>query len=110
MPVLIYIDHADGLVKKSSLEAICYGRDLAEKMGVPAEGILLGTVTEDLAALGKYGVSKIHQVKKRIPECAGCPGIRTVDFWPRSIHRCQCDRFFQTTYPAKVLRRHFLPD
>ncbi len=63
MPVLIYIDHADGLVKKSSLEAICYGRDLAEKMGVPAEGVLLGTVTEDLASLGQYGVSKIHQVK-----------------------------------------------
>jgi electron transfer flavoprotein alpha subunit len=30
-------------------------------LGVTAEGILLGTVDSDLAALGRYGVKKIHQ-------------------------------------------------
>jgi electron transfer flavoprotein alpha subunit len=62
MSVLVYIDHADGHVKKSSLEALCYGAKVAELTGTSAEGILLGTVTEDLAVLGKYGAKKIHQV------------------------------------------------
>src|SRR5690349_12723488 len=62
MSVLIYIDTAEGHVKKASLEAISYGAKVAEQLGTTAEGIVLGTVTEDLAALGKYGVKKIHQV------------------------------------------------
>ena len=61
MSVLIFIDHADGHVKKSSLEALSYGAQVAAQLGTQAEGVLLGTVTEDLAALGKYGVKKIHQ-------------------------------------------------
>lgn len=63
MSVLIFIDHSDGHVKKSSLEALSYGAKIAEQLGgIPAEGILLGTVTEDLPSLGKYGITKIHQV------------------------------------------------
>jgi electron transfer flavoprotein alpha subunit len=62
MSVLIFIDHADGQVKKSSLEALSYGAKVASQMGIPAEGILLGTVNEDLANLGKYGVKKIYQI------------------------------------------------
>lgn len=62
MSVLIFIDHADGHIKKSSHEAISYGTKLAAQLNTTAEGILLGTVQDDLAALGKYGVTKIHQV------------------------------------------------
>lgn len=62
MSVLIFIDAADGHVKKASLEVLTYGAKLAEQLGTTAEGVVLGTVTEDLAALGKYGVKKIHQV------------------------------------------------
>jgi electron transfer flavoprotein alpha subunit len=62
MPVLIFIDHAEGHVKKASLEALCYGTALANQIGTTAEGILLGTVTEDLSGLGKYGVKKVYQV------------------------------------------------
>lgn len=61
--VLIYIDHADGNVKKSSLEALTYGVDTAKKLGIEAQGLILGNVTDDVAALGKYGVSKINVVK-----------------------------------------------
>ena len=60
--VLVYIDHAEGAVKKSSFEALTYGSDLAKQLGTTAEGLLLGTVQDDLSTLGKYGVSKIHQV------------------------------------------------
>lgn len=66
MSVLIFIDQSEGVVKKSSLEAITYGADLAKQLGINAEGIVLGTVTDDLAALGKYGVQKIHQVNNGV--------------------------------------------
>lgn len=62
MSVLIFIDTAEGHVKKASLEAISYGSKVAEQLDTAAEGVVLGTVTEDLTALGKYGVKKIHQV------------------------------------------------
>lgn len=62
MSVLIFIDQADGHVKKASLEALSYGAKVAEQLGTTAEGVVLGSVTEDLAALGKYGVKKVHHV------------------------------------------------
>ena len=63
MSVLIFIDQAEGHVKKSSLEALCYGSALAKQMGIPAEGVVLGSSKDDLAALGVYGVTTIHQVQ-----------------------------------------------
>jgi electron transfer flavoprotein alpha subunit len=60
MSVLIFIDQAEGHVKKASLEAISYGAKLAEQLGTSAEGVVLGSSKEDIAALGKYGVKKIH--------------------------------------------------
>lgn len=63
MSVLIFIDTAeDGHVKKASLEVLTYGAKVAEQLGTVAEGVVLGKVSEDLAALGKYGVKKIHHV------------------------------------------------
>jgi electron transfer flavoprotein alpha subunit len=62
MSVLIFLDHADGHIKKSSIEALSYGAKVAELTGVSAEAILLGTVNDDLPSLGKYGIKKIHQL------------------------------------------------
>ena len=62
MSVLIFLDQSDGHIKKSSLEAASYGSKVAELMGTTAEAILLGTVSDDLPALGKYGIKKIHSV------------------------------------------------
>lgn len=64
MSVLIFIDHSDGQIKKTSLEALSYGMALASQTGVFAEGILLGTVSVDLSLLGIYGIKKIHQIKQ----------------------------------------------
>ena len=63
MSVLIFLDQADGHIKKSSFEAASYGAKLAENLNTSAEGIVLGNVSDDLAALGKYGLKKIHTVK-----------------------------------------------
>ncbi|MBK7883044.1 MAG: electron transfer flavoprotein subunit alpha/FixB family protein [Chitinophagaceae bacterium] len=64
--VLIFLDQADGQIKKSSLEAANYGSAIALQLGTTAEGILLGNVTDDLASLGKYGLKKIHTVKNEV--------------------------------------------
>lgn len=62
MSVLIFIDTAEGHVKKVSHEVLSYGAKVAEQLGTTAEAIVLGTVSDDLASLGKYGVKKIHHV------------------------------------------------
>jgi len=62
MSVLIFIDQSDGAVKKTSPEAIAYGAKIAGQLGTTAEGVLLGTVNDDLSALGQYGIKKIYQV------------------------------------------------
>lgn len=63
MSVLIFLDQADRHIKKNSFEAASYGAKIAENLNVAAEGILLGSVNDDLTALGKYGLKKIHTVK-----------------------------------------------
>lgn len=60
--VFVFIDQADGQIRKTSFEAACYGAKIAEQMGVSAEAIVLGTVSDDLASLGKYGIKKVHTV------------------------------------------------
>ena len=65
MSVLIFVDVAEGHVKKASLEALSYGAKLAEQLGTNAEGVVIGSVSDDLTDLGKYGVKKIHQVNNQ---------------------------------------------
>jgi len=63
MSVLIFLDQSEGHIKKSSFEAASYGAKVAELTGTTAEAIVLGTVKDDLTALGKYGIKKVHTVK-----------------------------------------------
>jgi electron transfer flavoprotein alpha subunit len=65
MSVFIFIDHTDGHVKKTSLEALSYGAALAAQLNTTAEGILLGTITGNPAELGKYGITTIHQAAEK---------------------------------------------
>lgn len=63
MSVLVFLDQSEGHIKKNSLEAASYGAKVAEIFNTTAEGIILGTLKDDLAGLGKYGLKKIHTVK-----------------------------------------------
>jgi electron transfer flavoprotein alpha subunit len=63
MSVLIFLDQSEGHIKKNSFEAASYGAKLAENLGTTAEGIVLGTVNDDLGSLGKYGLKKIYTIK-----------------------------------------------
>jgi electron transfer flavoprotein alpha subunit len=49
--VLVFIDHADGHIKKTSFEAASYAAAVAKQLGTSAEAILLGTVNDDVASL-----------------------------------------------------------
>lgn len=60
--VLVFLDQADGQIKKSSLEAANYGSKVAELLNTTAEAIVLGEVKDDLASLGNYGIKKVHTV------------------------------------------------
>lgn len=63
MKILVFIDQFEGHIKKSSYEVLSYASALANQLGASAEGLVLGTVKEDLTALGKYGVSVINQIE-----------------------------------------------
>jgi electron transfer flavoprotein alpha subunit len=62
MSVLIFVDQTEGHIKKASYEVLTYGAKLAEQLGTSAEALVLGTVNDNLADLGKYGVKKVHQL------------------------------------------------
>ncbi len=66
MSVLIFVDTAEGHVKKASYEAMTYGVKIAEQLGTTAEAVVLGSSVEDLATLGKYGVKKVHHVNNEL--------------------------------------------
>ena len=63
MSVLIFLDQSEGIIKRNSLEAVSYGVKVAEMLGTDADGIVLGNVKDDLAALGMYGLKRIHALK-----------------------------------------------
>ena len=60
MSVLVFVESADGEIKKSSLEAVCYGKAMADG---DVTAIVFGEVANDqLEAIGKYGASKVLHV------------------------------------------------
>ncbi len=61
--VLVYIDQADQQIKKSSLEAMSYGAALAKQLGCDVAALVLGTVQDNLAELGKNGAQKVYHLK-----------------------------------------------
>lgn len=62
MSVLAIIDHTEGAVRKSTPELLSYSAALAARLNTEANALVLGTVSDNLETLGKYGVSKIFQV------------------------------------------------
>ncbi len=63
MSVLIFIELADGEIKKSSLEALYYGAKVAEMTGGTATALAIGEATgSELAKAGNFGVGKVLHV------------------------------------------------
>ncbi|WP_026997767.1 electron transfer flavoprotein subunit alpha/FixB family protein [Flectobacillus major] len=60
MSVLIFAELDNGSIKKSSLEAIYYGAEIAKAKGSTATVLVIGSSTNsELALAGKFGASKV---------------------------------------------------
>jgi len=56
MSILVFLEHVEGIIKRSSKEALCY----ASAMGGDVTALILGKVDQqELTDLGKYGASNI---------------------------------------------------
>lgn len=69
MSILVYIEHAEGKVKKTSLEAVSFASALSAKTGEgDVVAVALGTVdSAELAAVGKAGAAKVlHSSDERL--------------------------------------------
>jgi electron transfer flavoprotein alpha subunit len=66
MSILVFVESAEGQIKKTSLEAVAY----AHALGSPVTAIALGAVDQSaLEALGKYGAQKVlHANDARLNE------------------------------------------
>jgi electron transfer flavoprotein alpha subunit len=64
MSILVYIEHSEGVVKKTSLEAISYASALSKIMdGKEVIALALGTISSDeLAKTGTAGATKVLHV------------------------------------------------
>lgn len=70
MSVLIFIELADGEIKKTSLEAIYYGSKVAEMTGGSATVLAIGEASAaELATAGNYGATKVlHAADARLTQ------------------------------------------
>jgi len=59
--VLVFAESPRGQFKKTALEAVTYGKKVAELLGVPCVALTLGTVN-DAGELGRYGASRVLHV------------------------------------------------
>jgi electron transfer flavoprotein alpha subunit len=63
MSVLIYAETPGGKIKKSTLEAVYFGKKTAEALGTEAVALVVGPAG-DLATLGNYGADKVVHISE----------------------------------------------
>ena len=63
MAILVFVESAEGKIKKTSIEAVAF----AYGMGGPVTAIALGTADKnELESLGKYGAQKVlHAIGRK---------------------------------------------
>ncbi|MCC7302133.1 MAG: electron transfer flavoprotein subunit alpha/FixB family protein [Bacteroidia bacterium] len=62
--VLVYTESWEGKFKKATFEAVSYAAEVAKKLGTGVVAVSIGNVSpDDLAALGKYGATKVLSAK-----------------------------------------------
>lgn len=60
---LVFVEQRDGVIKKSSLEVLKKGSEIAATLGAGIEAVTIGNEIENLENVGNYGVSKITHLK-----------------------------------------------
>lgn len=68
MSVIVLVEHAQGLFKKKSLEAVQYGAHIAKDLGTTCTAVAVGNVDDAaMQALGQYGAQKaLHTTDSRL--------------------------------------------
>ena len=62
MSVLVYIENAEGKLKKGTLEAVSYAASIAQ--GGALIGVSIGTISdEELQKVGNFGLSEVIKIK-----------------------------------------------
>jgi electron transfer flavoprotein alpha subunit len=80
MSILVFIEIADGEIKKSSFEAAAYAAELAKMKNTSATAVVIGEVSKDaLESIGKYGVKKVlHVSTDKLKQTAAQPYVTVV--------------------------------
>ncbi len=68
MSVLVLVEHAQGIFKKKSFEAVQYAAHIAKEMGSTVTAVATGNVSDsEMQALGAYGANKVlHTTDARL--------------------------------------------
>ncbi|MCB9251280.1 MAG: electron transfer flavoprotein subunit alpha/FixB family protein [Flavobacteriales bacterium] len=62
MSVLVFVEHDNGIVKKSGYEALAYAQDLATANNTTVTAVIINPKNADLNALGNSGANKVVAV------------------------------------------------
>lgn len=64
MSVLVYVENVEGKFKKSTFEAVCYAKTVAQQMQTNLVALSIGNVADsELNEIAKYGAEKILNVQ-----------------------------------------------
>lgn len=63
MSVLVYLENWEGKFKKNTFEAAQYAAKTAAMMNSEAVGVCFGDLSDDASVIGKYGVSRVINLK-----------------------------------------------
>ncbi|MDQ3851189.1 MAG: electron transfer flavoprotein subunit alpha/FixB family protein [Actinomycetota bacterium] len=73
--ILVFALHYEGAVNKNSLGAVSEAGRLARELGTEAHAVMVGDVSDELAAsLGGYGVTKVFRARD-VPEGLAQPAV-----------------------------------
>jgi len=61
MSIIAYIENPKGLIKKSGKEVATYAAKMAEQLGIPSTGVVIGKA-DNISILEEYGLDKIIHI------------------------------------------------
>ena len=60
--VLVFAESPRGILKKTALEAVTYGKKMADLLGTSCVALTLGTTVTNAGDLGRYGASRVINI------------------------------------------------
>ena len=81
MAVLVYIESENNQFKKSSYEALCYGKALGDNIGEAVYGIVVNCT--DTESLNVYGADKIININS--PDLSALTIVSLLQIFPLAV-------------------------